>query len=1546
MNTFARLALFAAVLLLGVVRETVAQAAPAPVVTASTQSAPPAPPFEFKDGDRVAFLGDTWIEREQSYGYIESRITSRLVGKKVIFRNLAWSADTVLGESRAGFDAPEKGFDRLKEQLEAIKPTVAFLGYGMAHSFEGEAGLERFKKDMITLLDTIQEISKEQGVRFIICSPLRHENLGGGLPNPADHNQQIKLYSEALKQIAAERKARFIPLFDLWTPMHEQAGPPLTDNGIHPTPRGYWRLATFIEQSLGLAPARWRVGITAQGEVREGSTGLTVAEIQKHRNSVRFEGEDLFMATSPAPAYKSRTNDWPGGLTQFVDLEPGDYTLTVDGEPVAKFSSQEWGRGKRFYRGPMFRQVEELRESIVMKNELFFHRWRPQNQTYLFGFRKYEQGQNAKEIPMFDPLISQAEARIFALASLKKRTYELRPSQPTDDAALLAPILPPKVPAQVSFQQPALPKPEFVLGEGLELTLFAENPDLAKPIHMNFDPQGRLWVASSEVYPQIQPGQAATDKILVIEDTDRDGKADKSTVFADGLLIPTGVEPGDGGAYVANSTELVFFKDTNGDGKADVKRVMLSGFGTEDTHHILHTLRWGHDGQLYMNQSIYIHSHVETPNGVVRLDSGGIWNFRPSTYELGVHMKGLVNSWGHHFDKFGQSFVTDGAGGEGINWVIPQAMYVTYEGARRIMNSVSPGSYPKFCGIEVVESPHFPDDWHGSVVTCDFRANRVVRFTLNEKDAGYIAQQQPDLIRTTDVSFRPVDVKQGPDGALYFADWSNPVIQHGEVDFRDPRRDHVHGRIWRLSYKGRATVSQPDLRHAEDTALLDHLLSPNGHLRQQARRVLTERGVEINHALETWTKAHTDEAAQLEALWMYQSLNQTNPGLLESLLKAKDGRIRAAATRVLSFWQNRIANPLDYLATLVADEHPRVRLEAVRAAAKIPSARAAELVLSALERPMDRFLDYAIWLSINDLAQPWIQAVKSGEWKFEGREKQLEFALKAIEPSQASGVLAQVLTGKPITPDGPWIDLISAAGGPAELNLLFKETSGTAFPDAAKVRALRGLGEAARLRQARPNEGQEGLAALFEHANGDVRAAALRLAGLWKLVSTAPQLLALAGKETGSARDAAFQSLRDLGGEAVVNGLTDLAAEKQPLGTRVEAVKALAAIDLVKAGPLVATVATALDSEEAALAFWRGLLAQKGAAPVLAQALPKSGLPVPVAKSGLRAAREGGRNEPNLVLAFSRNLEGEGAAINLSPEELNRLVAFVKEKGDPVRGEKIYRRAELACVTCHSIGGAGGKAGPDMTSIGASAPLDYLIESVLFPNRKVKEGYHSVVIETKDDQEMAGILVRENNEQVVLRDASNREVSVAKNNIQKRTVGGSIMPVGLIDGLAEQDQADLYRFLSELGRPGPFDASKGNVARSWRLMARTLDLAQFTDEKIAGMDHSGWDPAVTLVDGRLPKEALEASIGRLRYRNPEGLYAVTRFEVAKAGPVTLEFPALDKASLWIDGKPQPISSRVTVDLAAGQHTMVLRLNATALPAYLTARATDATFVNN
>jgi putative heme-binding domain-containing protein len=1514
-------------------------------------------PFELRDGDRVVLLGDTLIEREQAYGYLEERLTSQFPDRNILFRNLGWSADTPAGESRASFDfdKPGKGFEKLKEQLAAVQPTVVVLGYGMASSFAGLAGLEQFKRQLNQLLDSIQQSSTNGQVRFVLLSPIRHENLGPPLPEPSPHNQQLALYVNTLREIGLERRCEFVSLFDLAGPEKAPGGRrPLTENGIHLSPYGYARAADEVANQLRWKKNDWRVTISAKGNSSE-TRGTTVSDVEALPDRVTFTVLDAQLVNPRLRDQNGRivSNSEPSCALEIHGLKTGDYELKVDGSGVRVATAKEWGRGVTLDSGAQFEQAEALRQAILRKNELYFDRWRPQNETYLFGFRKHEQGQNAKEIPMFDPLVQAEEAKIAKLREPVKHMFELvavKPGAIRPEAGSVAKkeqgVLSP------AEKLPEQPRPTFEAAPGLEVNLFAESPLLAKPTQMNFDPQGRLWIASSAVYPQIQPGQIADDKILVLEDTNGDGFAEKSTVFADGLFIPTCVIPGDGGAYVGQSTELLHFKDVDGDGKADTKRIVLSAFGTEDTHHMVHTLQWGPDGQLYFNQSIYIHTYIETPHGVERLNSGGIWHLRPGTGQLGVFLRGFCNPWGHAFDEFGQSFITDGAGYQGVSFGIPGATYFTYANMRRELKSISPGSYPKFCGLEILRSEHFPAEWQGNAITCDFRAHRVVRFAIEEQGSGYAAREVADVLRSTNLTFRPIDVKLGPDGALYVADWSNPIIQHGEVDFRDPRRDHEHGRIWRVTAKGRPLNRRPALVNAPNRELLEQLLSVNAFNQQQARRVLTERGPKIVPDLASWTKAHTSDPALLESLWMHQAIDVVEPRLLEKVLAAKDGRIRAAAMRVVSYWHPRLQQPLELLTRGITDPHPRVRLEAMRALAQIPSGRSAELVLSALDRPMDAFLDYGVWLSINDLATNWLATVKDGTWKLEGREKQLEFALKAIEPAMAGDVLAQVLQRKVIPRDGtgPWLELIGSAGDEALLRRAFEQILRGGFDAPASARALEALNAAARERQAKPTGRLADLKPLLTHSNEVVRAQALRLAGNWKLHEFVPQLVSAAVTVSGSPalRQAALDSMRDIGGKEVVSALEDLTAKTNPLAVRQQAVLTLASLNLEQAAKAAVPILMELPGETVAADFWRSLLSVKNAGPAIASALPKSNLPKPMAKAGLRAAREGGRNEPDLVWALTRGANLDEESQSLSASEIQELAAAAVKTGDPVRGEKVFRRKDLGCVTCHAIGGAGGKVGPDLTSIGASAQPDYLVESILYPNRKIKEGYSAVIIETKDGMDLTGVLANENQEQLVLRDATGKEIAIAKNNIQSRVTGKSLMPAGLADSLKGPERLDLYRFLTELGKPGPFDASKGNVARSWKLFAPTPETARLGDENVSGMEPNdpGWLPVSSFVDGRLSKSDLSAALEGPEHRDTQAVYAAARFQVGKAGTVSFKISGAEGASAWVDGRQVQGAAELKTELPAGPHTFLLKLEARKLPEAIRLESPDATFLMN
>ncbi|MEL7265557.1 MAG: PVC-type heme-binding CxxCH protein, partial [Planctomycetota bacterium] len=439
-----------------------------------------------------------------------------------------------------------------------------------------------------------------------------------------------------------------------------------------------------------------------------------------------------------------------------------------------------------------------------------------------------------------------------------------------------------------------IPKPDPVREQmamrpfdGAAVNLFAANPAISKPVQFNFDADGSLWIASSKTYPQIQPGQGAQDEIIVLRDSDGDGVHDQRTVFADGLLIPTGVIPdGTGGAYVADSTRLLHLTDNNNDGVADRRQTLLSGFGTEDTHHLLHTLRFGPDGCLYFNQSIYIHSHVETPYGIRRLDGGGIWRYDPKTGQLNVLCKGFVNPWGHVFDDHGESFVTDGAFFEGINYVFPDAVFVTSPGASRWLAGMNPGS-PKHCGLGILSGTHIPESWNGQFITSDFRGHRVCRFDVRAgQGSGYISRQKPEVLTSSDVAFRPIGARMGPDGAIYVADWANPIIQHGEVDFRDPRRDRVSGRIWRISFPERKPDPWPALGRPRDTLTdaeidqrIDLLSDPAAAVRQFARQSLwpmaradharlDQRFASKTRTLSGNTNSSQQKRMHLERLWL------------------------------------------------------------------------------------------------------------------------------------------------------------------------------------------------------------------------------------------------------------------------------------------------------------------------------------------------------------------------------------------------------------------------------------------------------------------------------------------------------------------------------------------------------------------------------------------------------------------------------------------------------------------------------------------------------
>jgi putative heme-binding domain-containing protein len=1086
--------------------------------------------------------------------------------------------------------------------------------------------------------------------------------------------------------------------------------------------------------------------------------------------------------------------------------------------------------------------------------------------------------------------------------------------------------------AKIPDPDPEIERRSFQVAEGFEVNLYAADPLIAKPIQMNFDPQGRLWIVSSEVYPQILPGQEANDRVLILEDADGDGRAETTTVFADGLLIPTGIEPGDGGAYVANSTELLHFRDTDGDGKADSKRIILSGFGTEDTHHILHTLRWGFDGQLYMNQSIYIHSHIETPHGVRRLNGGGIWEFRPETRELAVFIHGLVNPWGHHFDRWGQSFATDGAGGEGINYALPGAYYVSAPDAVRILQGLNPGS-PKHCGLEVVDGRHLPDDWQGNLITNDFRANRVCRFVVSDDGAGFASREQPELIRATHPAFRPIDVKMGPDGAIYVADWYNPIIQHGEVDFRDPRRDHTRGRIWRVTAKGRPLVERPRLVGAPVESLLDALRAPEGWTRRQASRVLKERGAaEVLPALAAWVERLDPndpefEQGRLEALWAYQSLDVPEPGLLERVLGSPDPRARAAGVRVLQHWADRVSHADELLARLVEDEHPRVRLEAVRALARRPSVRSAEVAMRALDRPVDRFLEYALWLTARELAPSWLPAVQDGSFDFGGQTRHLVFAINAVGSPAAVGRLVESLRQGRIADAqrDRALAVVASLGGPEELAFVLDAALGDQAT--GRVGLLETLGESARRRKARPSGDLSRIAPLLASADPALRGAAARLAGAWGLEALRPRLVELARDERSedAVQAAAIEGLLALGAGSR-DALEALSGPGSRPALRRRAVAALASLDTASAARRAVAVLRDTPANEDPSAVFEAFLSRRDGPDALTAALADATLPPDVARIGARLARGSGADHPALVEALTKAGRLAGRSPLPTGAQREALLAEVAANGDPARGEAVFRRKGAACLKCHAIAGAGGQVGPGLESIGASAPVDYLLDSILEPGKAVKENYHATVVATADGRIVTGVKVRQTDDALWLRDAEDREVSIPLADVEEQKTAGSLMPDGQAEDLTRAELVDLVRFLSSLGKPGPFAAGPKRLARRWQVFEPAgtgADGPIDPFEALKARDDPRWRPLYATVAGLVPAAELATfpTIGGSR-----ASLVRCQVDVTQGGPVRLVIAAPPGSyELWAGGRRIEPGAEERIELPPGRHDLAFLL---------------------
>jgi glucose/arabinose dehydrogenase len=876
-------------------------------VTVCTAAAAPAK-LELKKGDHICVIGNTLAERMQHDGWLETLIHARFPEHELVFRDLGYSADEVRLDRRLrslNFGTPDEwlsGVSPPPHKVEGAaenrfagtntKADVVFAFFGYNESFAGEAGLPAFKQDLDGMLKHMlaQRYNGKSAPRVVLFSPTAFQNIRDGhLPDGVEHNQRLKLYTNAMGDVA---KANDILFVDLFTPTEKlfsiAPDEAFTINGVHLNSKGNFSLATVIVDAL-------------------------------------FEAGPM-----------------PGGRKAYA----------------------------------------KLNEAIRDKNWHWFHRYRTTDGYSNFGVRggltflpdsqsNYIVLQRESEI--LDVMTANRDRRIWAVARGKD------PGKVDDSNT------PPAIPVKTN-KPGANPdgshkflKAEESIGhmttaEGLKVNLFASEeqfPELVEPVQMAFDTKGRLWVAAWATYPHFAPRQPADDKLLILEDTDNDGRADVCKTFVADLHNPTGFEFYNDGVIVAQGPDILFLKDVDGDDKADVRERIIHGMDTADTHHTANSFTYDPGGGLYWQEGIFHHTQVETPYGPpVRNVDAGVYRFEPRTQRFDVYVTfGFANPHGHVFDRWGQDFVTDGTGAD-TYWspVFSGRMYFPDKHSK---DPRPPKPYEQrtrpCAATEIVSSRHFPDEMQGNLLVLNVIGFQgILQYKFADKGAGFACAEVEPLVRSDDPNFRPADVEVAPDGSIYFVDWHNPIIGHMQHNLRDPNRDRTHGRVYRVTAEDRELTKPAKIDGEPVEKLLELLKAPEDRVRYRTRIELGERGSdEVISAVDKWMagldKADKEyEHHMMEGLWVHQWHNRVNVDLLKRMLRSPDFRARAAATRVLCEWRDRVPDALALLKAQVNDEHPRVRLEAVRACSYFTTSDAAEVALDALNHPQDPFIEYTI----------------------------------------------------------------------------------------------------------------------------------------------------------------------------------------------------------------------------------------------------------------------------------------------------------------------------------------------------------------------------------------------------------------------------------------------------------------------------------------------------------------------------------------------------------------------------------------------------------
>lgn len=968
----------------------------------------------------------------------------------------------------------------------------------------------------------------------------------------------------------------------------------------------------------------------------------------------------------------------------------------------------------------------------------------------------------------------------------------------------------------------------FRLPEGFEIQLIAAEPDIGQPMNLNFDAAGRLWVTSSVEYPypvqaegvQDRPGNfpgvgvpPAKDCVTIIEGIEPTGKSQRIIQFVDTLNIPIGVLPlSKAEALVYSIPSIKKLTDQNHDGKSDLSQDLIGPFGNVDTHGMTNSFTYGLDGWVYACHGFANQSEIKAQDAsTLKLQSGNSYRFRPDGTQLQQWTWGQVNPFGLTFDPWGNLYSAD-CHSRPLTLLLPGAYYQSFGkphdglGFGPDMIDHSHGS-TGICGPAWYQAETYPQEFRDCIYLCNPVTGRIHRDQLRWSGSSPWVESQPDFVSCDDPWFRPVDIKLGPDGALYVADFYNSIIGHYEVPLNHPRRDRNRGRIWRVVYTGNQQDMPPiaDLTILSDSELIEELSSSNITIRTLATQELVGRGQKIISLLEDRIlQSDISVNEMIHTAWVLERLGQhSSPGLIGMSRSAKD-TVRVHLARILGNREQWSEDETNIVSKLLNDENAMVQRAAVEAvslhAGEDNSKSHIEAVLSLLENVSneDTHLRHSCRIALRNLLRSHEDAWQTEIIVNSRNSSDLISVALAIHTEEAARYLGEV--DESLLSDS----VAQSIGqyGSLSVNTKFTERiSGKATSNPPEFTTLLLSQYQGIISSKKSSENIEQVAlnhlddtfSLSAMSAANVEATVKLITGL-KLKSQLPRLREIVVNQTvGKLIAAAGLAVFD--NDPLLKALAPLLQEPDTpqllsnqivetilddtQGSRKKVV--ISAMVLLPSSRQLQVAEILAESREGTDLLFEMVEQGKASSRLLIR---------PSVKQRIEAHKQPDYQALLAKLTLGMPSENE-QTIKLIEQ---RLQQFEKAQSSAEAGFEVFKKN---CANCHKIGQEGNLIGPQLDGIGVR-PVVRILEDLLAPNQNIDATFRVTTFVMTDGRVQSGLIRRQEGSDIIVADQKGKEIRIPEEDIElKKTASLSLMPANFDEVLSPEDFNHLLSYLRE-----------------------------------------------------------------------------------------------------------------------------------------------------